>query len=219
MTARPLTYTIDEPNDQSGFSLLETLFALAIMSLASVALFQSTSSMLSLSDRAVKAGERTVSSGLDRLAVRELIDGLLPPWPYETDRIFIGEPAQFRGQSTAPLSANNTGAEIVTLSLISQATGGLRLDYSSAKAPEGWTIMSALPDGTRFEYMGIDHQWYSKWPPQDKPGRGFFNEDELLPLPALPQAIRLRAEGRVLLSARVSRAVRLPDRFDPEIGL
>jgi len=52
--------------------------------------------MLSLSDRAVKAAERTVSGGLDRLAVRELIDGLLPHWPSETKRAFVGEARSFK---------------------------------------------------------------------------------------------------------------------------
>lgn len=208
-----------EVNKDAGFSLLETLFALAIMSLASVALFQSTSSMLSLSDRAVKAGERTVSGGLDRLAVRELIDGLLPHWPSETERAFVGEARSFSGQSTAPLSADNTGPEIVTLSLSALSGGRDSLTYSSAKAPQGWTIMSRLPEGARFEYMGIDHSWYAKWPPQEKPTRGYFDEDVLLPFPALPQAIRLRTDETVIMTARVARATILPDRFDPQAGL
>ena len=57
------------PMQDRGFSLLETLFALVIMSFASLALFQSTSAMLSLSDRAVSAAERTLDGALDRRAI------------------------------------------------------------------------------------------------------------------------------------------------------
>ena len=215
MSARPMTQT----DSQAGFSLLETLFALAIMSLASVALFQSTSSMLALSDRAVAAGERAVNSGLDRLAVNGVIDGLLPHWPHESESTFTGTARQLKGLTTGTLNTDISRPETVTLSFASGESGDDILFYRSAAAPQGWALMSGLPQGARFEYMGIDHNWYAAWPPEVTPSRGYFNEEALQSTPALPAAIRARSGDFILWTSRVSKAVILPDTLDLEAGL
>lgn len=224
----------DEMGHEAGFSLLETLFALAIMSLASVALFQSTSSMLRLSERAVAAGERTVSGGLDRLALTHLIDGLVPPWPEETDAIFKGSSTALQGLSTGGLTLIQEQAVFFTLTLEAAAGGKAALIYRAKDAlggsegesltkhagVDGWVLMDALPADARFFYMGVDQKWRDVWPPDTKPARGYFDDDRFTQDPVLPIAIQLSAGGEFAIwSGTVSRSHVLPQRFDPIQGL
>ncbi len=225
---------IDKAHNESGFSLLETLFALAIMSLASVALFQSTSSMLRLSERAVAAGERTVSGGLDRLALTHLIDGLVPSWPEEEDTVFKGSPSALQGLSTGGLTLVQEQAVLFTLTLETMNGGNTALIYRAKDAQggiegesltkhagvDGWVLMGALPAAARLSYMGVDHEWRDVWPPDTKPTRGYFDDALYTQDPVLPIAIRLSADDEfVIWSGTVSRSHALPGRYDPIKGL
>lgn len=224
----------DDISAEAGFSLLETLFALAIMSLASLALFQSTSSMLGLSDRAVTAAERTVSSGLDRLALSNLIDGLVPPWPEEEDAAFKGTSTALQGLSTGGLTLIQEQAVLFTLTLETVNGRGTALIYRAKDAQgsdegesltnhagvDGWILMDALPEDARFNYMGVDQEWRDIWPPETKPDRGYFDDERYTQDPVLPIAIRLSASGEfVIWASAVSRTHVLPDRYDPVRGL
>jgi len=220
MDTRPIIKTKAETDAERGFSLLETLFALAIMSIASLALFQSTSSMLSLSDRAVRAGERTVNKSLDRLAISGVIDSMIPHWPHQPETAFEGQARALRGLSSAPLSTGQSGGpELVTLALQTANNGQDALTYSGANSDEVWEVMTGLPRGARFEYMGIDQEWYAIWPPENTPVRGYFDDGKLMRTPALPEAVRLRAQGRVIWTSRVSRSTILPPNFDLATGI
>lgn len=238
MSARPTEQINNdaghEADHESGFSLLETIFALAIMSLASVALFQSTTSMLTLSERAVAAGERTVSDGLDRLALTNLVDGLVPPWLEEKDAVFKGSSTALQGLSTGALTLVQEQAVLFTLTLEAAAGGGTALVYRAKDAQggseglsltkhagvDGWILMNDLPADARFFYMGIDQEWRGVWPPDTKPVRGYFDDDRYTRDPVLPIAIRLSAGGEfVIWSGTVSRSHVLPARYDPIQGL
>ena len=206
---------------EAGFSLLEMLFALAIMSLASLALFQSTSAMLSLSGRAVEAGERTLNSQLDRRVLDTLIQGLLPAWPEDAQGSFIGTQEGFSGQSTGAPQNGAARPAVFTLTLEPHDGGEMALVYQkqgegrSDTRAEPWVLLSGLPDGSRWAYMGVDHEFYDLWPPKDQPQRGYFNDDLLLTTPPLPEAIKLVSEqGMVLWTGAVGRAKTLPGRPD-----
>lgn len=214
-----ITRVFTDTGNDAGFSLIETLFALAIMSLASLALFQSTSSILGLSDRAVKAAERTVNSGLDRLAVHNIIAGFLPSWPTEQDGIFDGKTRTLSGITTGGISQGAVQIERVTLSFVPLSNGKNVLMYNSAQSSGGWIIMDNLAENMQFEYMGVDTNWYAIWPPKTLPKRGYFDEDLLLNAPSLPQAVRARSGNNVIWIARVSRAATPPDRLDIEAGI
>lgn len=211
-------------SDDDGFSLLEMLFALAIMSMASLALFQSTSAMLQLSGRAVAAGERTLNTGLDRQVLNNLAEGLLPAWPEEPQREFMGSADRFYGQSTGAPELGAARPAAFSLSLAPQSGGGMMMLYQSLEngkskgGAESWVLLAGLPEGSRWEYMGIDHKFYSIWPPKTRPERGYFNDDLLLTMPPLPEAIKLVSrEGITLWTGAVGRAKALPGRA--EIGL
>lgn len=215
------------PCRESGFSLLETLVALAIMSIASLALFQSTSAMLSLSDRAVKTSERVLDAELSRRAVTGLLSALMPAWPEDQARQFSGSATTLQGLSTKGLSwqseALGSGLAHFALSLKDSANGGAVLEYTdlsqrssgaSAQA-QGWILEASLPAGARFTYQGLDGQWYSQWPPANPPATPYFDDALFIQTPALPEAIRLQASnGAVLSLAAVRAQSTLPARID-----
>ena len=213
---------------QSGFSLLETLFALVIMSFASLALFQSTSAMLSLSDRAVSAAERTLDGALDRRALGSLLGHLVPHWPEAPDTAFTGSPTQLRGVSSAGLS-DAAGHMPFILRLETQdisAGSALSLQYQNINtelrrfgggddedAPL-WTLSQNIAPDARFSYLGVDNQWYGHWPPQETPVTPYFNDARFIDPPALPRAIKLDSamSGTLFfidLSAHADRPIRL----------
>ena len=78
------------PSSEAGFSLLEVLIALAIMSLTSLALFQSMSRMLYISDRAIDVSEQSLENAVSNLTIRQLVDGLVPSWSIKPEDSFLG---------------------------------------------------------------------------------------------------------------------------------
>lgn len=227
----PLTHTHGKTaKGEAGFSLLETLFALAIMSIASLALFQSTSAMLQVSDRAVRTGERTLNSELDRIVTSNIVEGIMTPWPEHTDSAFTGSAREFSGLSTGTPQAGAARPARFTLTLERQNSGSVLIyravnEVRIARAPragsvepaaaESWVLMHSLPEAARFEYMGIDQKFYNIWPPLETPSRGYFNDDILMKGEALPEAIRLiTAQEQTLWTAPLDQAARLPPRTD-----
>ena len=207
-----------EPSLDCGFSLLEMLFALVIMSISSLVLFQSTSAMLQLSGRAVSAGERTLNTGLDRQLLNNLADGLLPEWPGAADGEFTGSAHVFSGQSTGVTESGVARLVRFSVSLESNQNGEMELLYRSeisTKDIKPWVLMRGLPIKSHWLYMGVDHKFYKKWPPETPPSRGYFNDDLLLSASKLPEAIKLvDAEGSMLWIGAVQRAKTLPERLN-----
>lgn len=209
---------------ERGFSLLETLFALAIMSIASLALFQSTSAMLQLSDRAVKAGERTLNSGLDRQVLTALTEGILPAWPEAPTQAFTGEPARFSGISTGAPQSGHAKPVWFSLEIEDRGQNGHALIFRSLAqnraantqtARDDWTLIAGLPADIRFAYMGVDHEFYPEWPQEQDPTRGYFDDAVLMRPAAVPEAISLvDRDGQTLWTAAIRRSNRLPGRAE-----
>ncbi len=223
MDKRSFAHSFTHTDD--GFSLLETLFALVIMSLASLALFQSTGVMLQLSERAVKAGERTLNDSLDRRALGHLIDGLIPAWPENKDSVFTANAHRVSGLSTGALSIISERPVHFTLTLDSKTNSLIyragATDALTAKhGKDGWVLIDRMPDGARFEFMGVDQNWHSVWPPKIEPTRGFFDDAQYIGKAPLPIAVKLvSGDGQVIWTGRVARAPRLPNRLDAKVGI
>lgn len=211
-----------ERSQEHGFSLLEMLFALAILSIASLALFQSSSALLQLSNRAVSAGERTLSSALDRQLLNNITDGILPTWANIEVGEFKGSAHIFRGQTTGAPQNGMTRPVLFSLQLEPNKNGNMQLVYqrtvdpdANVKVTKPWVLMKSLPKKSHWLYMGVDHKFYEKWPPKALPSRGFFNDDLLLTIPELPEAIKLvDEEGVMLWTGVIQRAKNLPARLD-----
>lgn len=216
---------------EHGFSLMETLIALTIMSIASLALFQSTSSMLSLSDRAVRAGEDAVDQGLDRHAILVVLNSLVPNWPENSNEAFIGDEKIMRGVSSAALS-NQIGVNQFTLRLVPSVSheGNYDLTYANVHdlgqetglSPKqlrdkigNWTLWSNVGVNASFAYQGLDGRWYQEWPPIKTPVTPYFNDAEFFTPPVLPQRIKLHSQNdHTQFIVAINRHHDLPPRLD-----
>jgi len=198
---------------RAGFSLLETLIALVIMSITSLALFQSIGTMLRISDKAVRVGERALENAIERQSLQNLINGLVPHWEEYKSDAFVGAKNEFSG-----LSSDGLISEIRTLTpfkvrLLNVNEQGLSLVYEAAD--QQVIFIEKAPSPAEFQYMGIDQKWYSHWPLETAPTRGFFDITNLIPNPALPEAIRLWDNaGHTYWVMPISKYKHLPYRSD-----
>lgn len=183
-----------DPSRAAGFSLMEMIAALAIISAASLALFQSIAFWLRLSTAATGAAASAVSESIDLERFQRLVRGLSYAWPEQPDDIFTGGPAGFRGLTRYPLHFADPGLERVVLSVAEQ-DGAFSLAYAADGV--AWTVAAAGAGGSlRFSYLGIDGVWRQSWPPDATPMATADDDPALFRTPQLPVAIRLDYEGQ-----------------------
>ena len=171
--------------------MLETLIALAIMSVASLALFQSTANMLSLSDRAVSLAERTVDDAVARRVFRTSVDNLTPSWPEYPEQNFQGDAYTVSGVSDAV--PRSKGETLAMFSWHLRTDGPNQITLVMDAKSEHWDIYKFRAQSASFSYLGVDENWYDIWPPKDVPSNGFFDDVKQLDMPQFPLAIRLTA--------------------------
>lgn len=188
---------IDGLPNELGFSLLETLVALVILSTASLALFQGTVTMLRVSDSSLRIGDRVLEGAIERKSLEQLIDGLVPNWREDEKNAFKGGDKEFSGISTQVLTSLDQTIAPFYLSLISdlEAAGDANVMLVYREGQQELILQRQLPVQTRFEYLGVDQKWYDIWPPETPPSRGFFEYDELFSDLTLPEAIRMSSVG------------------------
>lgn len=206
---------------EAGFSLLETLIALAILSFVSLTLFQSSATLLSVSDRAVKSGERTLDGALNRLAFARVIDGIVPHWPEHADTAFIGSKTKMSGISTENLNSETGTLTPFTLQ-ITQTGDEASLDNASliyTTDALSWPMDVKLPRNAHFSFLARDQQWYDKWPLDKMAGTGFSVDDPFLQAQPIPLAISIQdANNQVYWMAEIRHHRALPARFKFSVG-
>jgi len=183
---RPVVQGLD-----SGFSLLEMLIALAIMSLTSLALFQSIGTMLNVSDRAVRVSERTLEMAITRESMSQLVDGLVEDKDPLPERSLLGKPLSFSGVSANAIHSDGFENASFKVSLDSGEQSTKSLVYGTGA--QSWVLETGLPPGSYFEYLGRDNTWYKQWPQAEQPAL-IPNVDDILDelvILKLPRAIRL----------------------------
>jgi len=201
---------------QSGFSLMETLLALAIMSVASLALFQSTTTLLRLSDRTVNAALKSQDDAIIQVSFGRLIRGLVQAWPDDKNHIFTGEQRGFSGLTQTPLQTMSPGLQGFALA-VESSSEETQLIYRSESVE--WVMQHFPYADARFSYLGADNIWRPQWPPEQAPKVDTFGSEELMDLPSFPLAIRLtvgqgREEDQIIWIARVESQKELPNLED-----
>ncbi len=203
-----------EKTDRSeGFSLLEVLVALAIMSVASLGLFQSLSSMLEVSSKSVRYTEGTLNNAIIDRSLSQLVRGLVTEWPDGPDSPFKGRETEFEGLSTRAIEEDNFGVMSFTLQLRENQQAGRDLVYLSAN--QEIYLARNLPDSSHFLYRYVDGRWSDVWPLP--PSRDESELEELLPFEtkAMPVAIALKSSNAALeWIYRVDKYRYLPDRLE-----
>lgn len=177
----------------SGFTLLETLISLAILSVVSLALFQSTTALLRITDSAVGAGNRTLESAISTRTFRVSVSGLTPAWEEQEQDIFFGNATTFSGLSTDVPTFSAQSLQKLTYTLVQGEGDVVLLEVQAAQ--ERWVLHELQVSQASFSYLGSDQKWYEVWPPKEVPSTGFFDDVNYKKMPQLPLAIRLHGAG------------------------
>lgn len=201
-------------DSQAGFSLLELIASLAIVSLVSAALFQSMAAWMRLSARAAAAADATLTSIAGQQMFDRAVGGLTFAWPEETEARFIGASDGFSGHSATPLQGLTPGLDVIQVAIqssVSPARG--RIVYSSGDAV--WALQE-FDETAALSYLGADGAWRSNWPPATNPEPGPFADAPFFDTPQLPIAIRLTygdAGATKVWIADISSHPRVPQRL------
>ncbi len=193
-----------------GFTLTEVLVALAITSLASLALFQSMGMWITLSAKASQSTERALGNLLQEAQFRTIVSGLTPGWPTIEKEIFIGKANFFSGLTSHQLHLESPVLDVVTVE-IKRQEGNTQLNYLAFGT--AWTMETYQDAVAGFDYLGADGNWYLEWPPAENPEPGPFSDASVYDTPQLPEAIRLTVEnasGTKITIARVESDPELP---------
>lgn len=160
-----------------GFSLLEVLSALALLSLLLVGVFYS----IQTATRSVNAGSAAMerndeARSLQQFLRRDLLQARALPWKLDAKGngvVFEGGPRSMHFVAPLPGYLDRTGLQVQTLALVDDGRGKLRLELSSAPRAQGGVKVEAevlavgMSEG-HFRYYGrerdgADAQWRDRW--------------------------------------------------------
>lgn len=170
-----------------GFTLLEALVTLVIVSLLVVTLMQALSQSLDMRTRLIRLQRAARMDALQQTWFRQTLAGAVADLP-DAGGGLRGFPDRLELQSLAPLAGE--GLARISWELRSGPEGHA-LIYRQDSAPEV-EVMAALRDA-RFDYLGRDGIWVDRFEPPDAAPMPVADAP---PVPVLPRAVRLR--GRTL---------------------
>ena len=215
---------------ENGFTLLETLMALAIMSIISLALFQSLGQMLAVSDRATRIGNESLDQFANDAGYKDFISDIIGTWTPQDPFIFKGNEQQMSGLAVSPLIVDEqTGAQSFQLFLrpfpaneeqparfeLVIASNGLSINaFGDRPQP---ILASFEGQNPRFLYLSYDQIQHHDWPQKGVPSPGILTDILYMDIPRLPHAIGLEyqlQDQKVTLWARTRHAINLSEGFD-----
>lgn len=198
----------------AGFSLMETLVALAILSISATLIFQSLLRQSELIARVENTSLKASHESIQRAGFTDVVAGLVPSWPEDINSRFHATPTHLSGLTGHPLIRKEPGLEHFQFKLEGAPS---QLVYIRG---EEKMVLASFTEGAHFSYLGADSQWHETWPPEDiRPDAGPFDDSAAFAVAPLPLAVRIQTETQAQLDwvARLDwRAPRLPRRRDVE---
>jgi general secretion pathway protein J len=155
------------PNSR-GFTLLEVIVMLMVVSLVSVVLMQGMSLVLRLRTNLSAQTVDLDQIALKRNYVRQPLQGLIGDFPDGKDK-FRGEPKSVSGLTTQPLFRRAGRAITFVLALEFNASDSE--NTLSYRESEDQPVIIAQWEGDEafFKYIGTMGQWDEVWPPPEGP--------------------------------------------------
>lgn len=204
-----------EPFDpEAGFSLMETLIALVILSISAVLIFQSLISQSELTARVESTSLEAGRESVRRAGFTSVVEALVPSWPEDIETAFVATPVLISGLTAQPLIRQDPGLAAFEFKLEEVPS---QLVYTAGGEA---LALASFPERAVFSYLGPDGNWHPEWPPRDvRPDTGPFDDSAAFPVAPLPLAVRIQTETRTELDwvARLHwRAPHLPRRQDIE---
>lgn len=183
----------DQLSDSRGFSLVEVLVAIAIFSVISVVLFQSTSQQFQLVDRLAASVDRSLERVGSSATLESVLAGAVPGWPEDEEGVFRGNDRRFSGTTGAPLQSEVPGLASFSLSIVSDGYVET-LVYESGDTV--WELGRFNGLNGAFEYLTLGGKWSNSWPPDEEISLPPFGDESWLQRPPLPRAVRFRFADR-----------------------
>lgn len=204
--------------DAAGFTLLETLVALAILSVSALLIFQFVGQQYAVTSRVERISSDTISRAMERERFASVVRGLTPGWPDQADEVFTGTPARFAGLTSGQLESVAPGLSKVSLQIVRAATGpASQLVYRS---PEADFVIAQFAQPASFSYLAPNGAWVEEWPEKSMSDAGVYDDSGNYRIPRpLPAAVRIRVDGQPdWVAATEWKALQLPRRQDQMIG-
>lgn len=162
-----------------GFSLLEVISALALLSLLLLGVFYGIHTATHSVNSGTRAMERNDEArSVQQFLRRDLLQARALPWKLDAKGdgvVFQGEPRRMRFVAPLPGYLDRNGPQVQTLALVDDGKGALRLEMSSAPLAPGGpglgfgaeTLAAGLGAG-HFRYYGrpaegAAAQWSDHW--------------------------------------------------------
>ena len=162
-----------------GFSLLEVLSALALLSLLLLGVFYG----IQTATRSVNSGSAALerndqARSLQQFLRRDLQQARALPWKLDAAGngvVFEGEPRSIRFVAPLPGYLDRSGPQLQSLTLVDDGKGRLRLELGSTPLVPGGAGVGFTPEslaagvnGGRFRYYGreregMDPRWRDQW--------------------------------------------------------
>jgi general secretion pathway protein J len=162
-----------------GFSLLEVLSALALLSLLLLGVFygiQTATRSVNTGSAALERNDQARS--LQQFLRRDLMQARALPWKLDAKGdgvVFEGEPRSMRFVAPLPGYLDRAGSQLQALALVDDGKGALKLELGSAPLTSGGASVAfeseSLAEGVRggrFRYYGRDREgaeasWRDRW--------------------------------------------------------
>ncbi len=158
---------------QKGFTLMELLVVLILISLLMTTLMQGLGYFLKLKERGSSLVLMQQKNQMQEYWFKTLIQGLTPYQSF-TKKKFKGSKTQLTGQTLTTLTSTPASIEDITLKL-EQASGTVKLIYTAEKYT--WVLGEWISNQVYFSYQDEQGDMHELWPPKDS--------DDTIQLPAL----------------------------------
>ena len=169
-------------NFKTGFTLLEMLVVLVLVSFISVLLLEGFSYVLHLRSNFLSQFEDLQRGALQEYWFRSTTAAIITDY-HDGEHIFKGEEHKFSGLTIAALD-QSIGVPTAFAWKMEYADGMMLLSYQNNKN-ETWEISHWFGSTGSFQYMDKDGKWHTNWPP--KIG---------LDIPQIPKIIQFQGQRR-----------------------
>jgi general secretion pathway protein J len=206
-------------NSSRGFTLLEVLVVLVVVSLISVVLMQGLSLVLNLRNSfggLILDMDREV---VKRSLMRQPIAGLVPDYDDGLD-IFQGRADELRGLTLQPLLRRSGRPTPFSMTLSYDTSNKTNSLVYREIEDEPVVLAEWTGEQARFQFMGLQPGWLNAWPPVDPNGFAVTQVITDAKPPQLPELVYLDTQSfqePVLAVAMGSRRNRTP-RDPPNFG-
>lgn len=169
--------------EQSGFTLVEMLVALVLLSMVAAIVFGSLRQVIEARTRLRPYLDQSEQTTMVAGWFRQTVQGLMAD--YDTGRHrFTATPEDFSGLTVSPLIGPPGTPTAFHWSLHYDSANDLTvLEYDEPRAAAMRVADWAGAEGA-FSYYGDDQEWHDRWAPPEKP-------DQSQTIPQLPRLIRL----------------------------